>query len=280
MGGHGHDSKHGHEDKHAAHDDHGHGHGGHGHDDHHHAPAPYVAYAGQAAPYEKIPLPQLGTVAHNENIQAFDGPIPPSRTMFERFSKVMRLDMFLDDDMPSMTKLPSGTNYKTWAEWLMSPLLPVRPRNYVDAYTRPNGCPEEYWQQPWKWPRQKLVNPKIAPPIDGKYNDYYHYLAFKHWLARERDVYVSHANIVHEALSRCCIREGQYNAAKNCKHLANKAFAMSRMEEVNQALLYMSMTGNVAIRETPYPENFLEEKRKVYDDWLFRTRMRKPGDVA
>eukprot|EP00455_Lapot_gusevi_P032063 TRINITY_DN34938_c0_g1_i1.p1 TRINITY_DN34938_c0_g1~~TRINITY_DN34938_c0_g1_i1.p1 ORF type:complete len:190 (-),score=2.29 TRINITY_DN34938_c0_g1_i1:386-955(-) len=189
--------------------------------------------------------------------------------------------MFVDREMPSMSaSSTSGNGSKTWAEWLFQPLIPLRPRDYVDAYTRPNPCPEEYWHTPWRWPRTKYVNPKIPPPTDGKYNDYYHYLAFKQWLARERDVYVSHANLVHEALSRCCIREGQYNAAKNCKHFANKAFAMSRMEEMNQALLYMAMTGDCAIRETPYPPNFLEEKRKVYDDWLYRTRMRKPGDVA
>lgn len=268
MGGHDHHDKH--------HDDH---HDGHHDDGHHHHEAKHVPYIGQIPPYEKIPQPQMGTVEHVENIQAFEGQMPAPRSMFERFSKILRLEMFMDSSLPAMTSSPTKS-YMSWAEWLTSPLVPVRPRDYVDAYSRPNPCPEEYWHMPWRWPRTKYVNPKIPPPIDGKYNDYYHYLAFKQWIARERDVYVAHTNLVHEALSRCCIREGQYNAAKNCKHLANKSFAMSRMEEMNQALLYMAMTGDCAIRETPYPPSFLEEKRKVYDDWLFRTRMRKPGDVA
>lgn len=271
-----HDDHHGH-----GHDDH-HGHGGgHGHDDHGHGhELKRVNYDGQAPPYVHIPLPPIGSTAHTEQIQAFDGPTPPPRTIYERFVQAMKLEIFLDADMPSMSN--PGPGVKKWGsflEYLTLPLLPAKPVGYVDPYTRPNPCPEEYWHVPYKWPRVKHVNPKIPPPVDGKYNDYYHYIAFKQWLAKERDVYVAHTNLVHEQLSRCCVREGQYNAAKNCKHIANKSFAMSRMEELNQALLYMSLTGNCAIRETPYPENFVDEKRKVYDDWLHRTRMRKPGDA-
>ena len=254
--------------------------GDHHHDDDgHHHEMKRIPYDGQTPPYVHIALPPVGSVAHTEQIQAFDGPMPPPRGVFDRFAKVLRLDLFIDKDLPSMSSA-HARSYSSWLEWLTQPLVPVRPRDYVDAYSRPNPCPEEFWHLPWKWPRTKVINPKIPPPVDGKYNDFYHYLAYKHWLAKERDVYVAHANLVNEALNRCCVREGQYNGPKNCKHLANKAFAMSRMEELNQALLYMAITGDCAIRETPYPPNFLEEKRKVYDDWLFRTRMRKPGDAA
>jgi hypothetical protein len=253
--------------------------GGDHHHDHHHEPA-RLPIEGQLPPFQHIPLPAVGTQDYYDNAQAFDNKvqIPAPRTMFDRFSKVLRLEIFLDKEMPTMSH-NQVKSYASWLEYFTSSLVPLRPRNYVDAYTRPNPCPEEYWALPWKWPRTKYVNPKIPPPVDGKYSDYYHYLAFKNWLSRERDVYVAHANLVHETVARCAVREGQYNAAKNCKHLANKSFAMSRMEELNQTLLYMSMTGECAIRETPYPANFLEEKRKVYDDWLFRTRMRKPGDT-
>jgi hypothetical protein len=51
------------------------------------------------------------------------------------------------------------------------------------------------------------------------------------------------------------------------------------MEEFNQSLLYMAVTGNCAIRETPYPPDFVDQKRKIYDDWLYRTRMKRPGDI-
>eukprot|EP00331_Platyophrya_macrostoma_P014090 CAMPEP_0176433804 /NCGR_PEP_ID=MMETSP0127-20121128/16261_1 /TAXON_ID=938130 /ORGANISM="Platyophrya macrostoma, Strain WH" /LENGTH=264 /DNA_ID=CAMNT_0017816343 /DNA_START=40 /DNA_END=834 /DNA_ORIENTATION=- len=254
------------------------------HDDHHghgHGEMPRVPYTKQAPPFEKIPLPQLGSTEHLEQLQAFDNnrPIPQPRSMMDRFAKVLRLEVFLDKDMPAMSH-PNSRGYASYLDWLTSSLVPLRPKDYVDAYTRPNPCPEEFWHIPWKWPRTKYVNAKVPPPVDGKYNDYYHYLAYKNWLQRERDVYVAHTNLVHDALCRCIVREGQYNAPKNCKHIANKSFAMSRMEELNQTLLYMALTGNCAIRETPYPAEFLEEKRKIYDDWLTRTRMKKPGDVA
>lgn len=263
------------------HDAHGHGHDAHGHgghDDHHDMPR--VPYTGMKGPHTAIPLPQIGTPEHRDNIQAYDNNVlqEAPRSLFDRFGAVMRLEMFIDKDMPKMSGGNVRSNTSFW-EWFVQPMVVVRPKDYVDAYIRPNPCPEEFWHLPWKWPRFKAVNPKVPPPVNGKYNDYLHFLAFKNWLDRERDVYVAHTNLVHDAIVRCALREGQYNAAKNCKHFANKSFAMSRMEELNQTLLYMSITGNCAIRETPYPENFLDEKRKIYDDWLARTRMKKPGDA-
>lgn len=233
------------------------------------------------APYEAIKTPSMASVDYIENLPAFDTekPMPPPRSAVERFTRILQMQFGQDPDMPTL-----GHNlerkYHGFFDYLLSPLAPLRPRTYVDAHTRPNPCPEEYWWASWRWPRTKYVNAKVPPPVDGKYTDYYHYLAFKNWLERERDVYVAHANLVHDMTSRCLVKEGQYNAAKNCRHLYHKGFAMSRMEEFNQAMLYMAMTGNAAIRETPYPENFVEEKRKIYDDWLYRTRMRKPGDAA
>lgn len=195
------------------------------------------------------------------------------------FSRVLQLQFGQDPELPTIGARLER-RYNGWLDYWTSPVSPLRPKDYVDAYTRPNPCPEEYWWASWRWPRTKYVNAKVPPPENGEYRDYYHYLAFKMWLERERDVYVAQANLVQEMLNRCIVKEGQYNAAKNCRHLYNKAFAMSRMEELNQALLYMAMTGNNAIRETPYPENFVDVKRKVYDDWLYRTRLRKPGDVV
>ncbi|EPY23538.1 hypothetical protein STCU_03939 [Strigomonas culicis] len=258
----------------APHDgDHGHG---------HHEEAPRVAYDGMPPPFEKIPAPSMASADYLDNLPAFDTAeqnMPQPRSAAERFSRVLQMQLGQDPDMPTL-----GANlerrYSGVLDYLLSPITAMRPRTYVDAYTRPNPCPEEYWWASWRWPRTKYVNAKVPPPVDGRYADYYHYLAFKNWLERERDVYVAHANLVHEMTSRCLVKEGQYNAAKNCRHLFNKEFAMSRMEELNQAMLYMAMTGNAAIRETPYPDNFVEEKRKIYDDWLYRTRMQKPGDAA
>jgi hypothetical protein len=92
---------------------------------------------------------------------------------------------------------------------------------------RPNPCPEEFWVAPWRWPNYKIINPKIPPPIDGKYNDYYHFLAFRTWLRRERDVYHAHLCLLREMMERCLVKEGAENAPKNCRHLFNKYFAMS-----------------------------------------------------
>merc|ERR1712146_488057 len=82
-------------------------------------------------------------------------------------------------------------------------------------------CPEEWWYNPWRWPNTKRINPKIPPPIDGRYNDFYHYLAFKQFVKNERDVYVMHLGLLQEMMTRCSIKEG-VNAAKNCRHLWNK----------------------------------------------------------
>jgi len=237
--------------------------------------------SGSVAPYEVVPSPPMGSQSYLENLPAFDTkkPMPPPRSAVERFTRILQAQFGQDPDMPSLGG-NAERKYHSVLDYLLSPMSPLRPRTYVDAYSRPNPCPEEYWWASWRWPRTKYVNAKVPPPVDGKYSDYYHYLAFKQWLERERDVYVAQANLTHEMTQRCVMKEGQYNAAKNCRHLYHKEFAMSRMEEFNQAMLYMAMTGNAAIRETPYPENFVEEKRKIYDDWLFRTRMRKPGDVA
>lgn len=124
------------------------------------------------------------------------------------------------------------------------------------------------------------MNAKVALPVDGQYADYYHYLAYKNWLERERNVYMAHVNLVPEMASHCVVEEGQRNAAKSCRHLYRKEFTISRMEELDQALLYMAMTGNAAIRETPSPNSFVGEKRKIYDDWLYRTRLQRPTDAA
>ncbi|CBH17996.1 NADH-ubiquinone oxidoreductase complex I subunit, putative [Trypanosoma equiperdum] len=241
----------------------------------------FTSFGGERPPFERIPVPSMASKEYTENLPAFDSdrPMPPPRSVFERFSRVMQLQFGQDPDMPLLGSR-AERKYRSWLDYVTSPPSPLLPRNYVDAYTRPNPCPEEYWWASWRWPRIKYVNAKVPPPVDGKYNDYYHYLAYKNWMERERDVYVAHANLVNEMAMRCLVKEGQYNAAKNCRHLYHKGFAMSRMEELNQTLLYMALTGNAAIRETPYPENFVEEKRKIYDDWLFRTRMKKPGDVA
>lgn len=237
--------------------------------------------ASGGAPYERIPMPSMASLDYLENIPAFDSskPMPPPRTMIERIKRVLELQLGQDPDFPSLGST-MGRKYEGVLDFLLAPLFPLRPRTYVDSHTRPNPCPEEYWWATWRWPRTTYINAKVPPPSNGQYNDYYHYLAFKNWLERERDVYVAHANLVHEMTTRCLVKEGQYNAAKNCRHLYNKGFAMSRAEELNQSLLYMAMTGNAAIRETPYPDDFVEQKRKIYDDWLYRTRMRKPGDVA
>ncbi|CCW69270.1 unnamed protein product [Phytomonas sp. Hart1] len=224
-------------------------------------------------------IPSMASRAYVENLPAL-GPLPPRPlTVVERFTRVLQLKYGQAPDFPSLGGRMEKAYDGLW-DYLCSPMVPLLPRTYVDAHSRPNPCPEEYWWASWRWPRRTYVNAKIPPPIDGKYLDYYHYLSFKNWFERERDVYVAQANLVMDMLNRCIMKEGSYNAAKNCRHLYNKSFAMSRMEELQQAMLYMAITGNAAIRETPYPENFVEEKRKIYDDWLFRTRMKKPGDAA
>lgn len=229
------------------------------------------------APHDTVP--QYGTREHVQHGPTpFDPEVamPPPRTIWQRYRQVI-FGWFGDEDRPSVNAKCKKTR-KSFLWHVLGPLYPLKPDLYMDAYQRPNPCPEEYIVQPHRWAMTTERNPKIPPPMDGKYNDYYHHFAFKHWLRRERDVYMAHCNLLHEMSLRCTLREGPINAPKNCRHLVNKFFAMSRIEELNQTLLYMSITGNVAIRETPYPADFVDQKRKIYDDWLFRTRMRKPGD--
>lgn len=229
-----------------------------------------------------LPSPSAGGAAsegEQSHTSSTKDSTSSSSSMASLFSRLLQLQFGQDPELPTIGARLER-RYRGWLDYWTSPLSPLRPKDYVDAYTRPNPCPEEYWWASWRWPRTKYVNAKVPPPENGEYQDYYHYLAFKMWLERERDVYVAQANLAQEMLNRCIVKEGQYNAAKNCRHLYNKTFAMSRMEELNQTLLYMAITGNNAIRETPYPEDFVEVKRKVYDDWLYRTRLRKPGDVV
>jgi hypothetical protein len=277
-------------DKHESKEEHGHGHGhdhvneehGHGHGHGHEERNPYPV---QLPPFHKIPRPQVGSEEYVNEIVAFDTskPLPPPRNAFETFRDLIHRGSGLNEGSelnPGISGNPRQVQYDSFFEKLIRPWYPLRPSTYVDPYLRPNPCPERFHQLDHKWANVKMVNPKIPPPLDGKYNDYYHYLAFKNWFARERDVYISHMHLVQMAVTRCWLREGKFNAPKNCKHLASKHFAMRRQEELTQNFLYMAQTGNCAIRETPYPDDFVEQKRKIYDDWLFRTRMRKPGDVA
>lgn len=202
--------------------------------------------------------------------------MPPPRTMYNGRWRDLLFNWYNDPGRPELSEKrpPPTPNLMTW---LTKSIFPLRPETYIDAYTAPNRCPEEFWYNPWRWPNTKRINPKIPPPIDGKYNDFYHFYAFKYWIRTERDVYVMHLALLQEMMIRCSVKEG-VNAGKNCRHLWNKYFCMSRHEEFTQSLLYMAMTGNTVIRETPYPEDFIDQKRKIYDDWLTRTRMKKPGD--
>lgn len=249
-----------------------------GHDPHHAGPGHFPTPAPKMAPHDTVP--EYGSLAHLEKGPTpFDPekPMPPPRTIWQRYRQVLT-NWQGDPDMPAVGGSMAKKNRKSWWAALTGPYYPMKPELYRDPYLRPNTCPEEYIFHYYRWPMHREVNPKIPPPVDGKYNDFFHYFAFKHWLARERDVYMAHCNLVHEMSLRCTLREGPINAPKNCRHLVNKFFAMTRMEELNSSLLYMAITGKNVIRETPYPENFVEQKRKIYDDWLFRTRLRKPGD--
>lgn len=243
----------------------------------HDAPA-HQQHAAEAGGHVTPKRAPMGTPAYIDNITAFEPtePMPKPRGLWERYRRVAMGVITQDGDIPSVGSRPLPQ--KTWWDLMTRPLFPMRPETYRDAYLRPNPCPEEFHVNPWRWAQTKLLNPKIPPPVDGKYNDMYHYMAYRGWHRKERDVYVQHTILLREALDRCLVKEGVTNGRKNCKHLWHKYFAMSRMEELNQTLLYMAITGENAIRETPYPEDFVDRKRKVYDDWLFRTRMRKPGD--
>lgn len=277
--GHGHG---GHGDHGHGHDDHGHGHGGGGHGHGHHGPLHYVNHEGYHPEKPPARQPQVGTQEHFDNPRMWnDNPSladSKPRSVWDRFSRVMRFDVFEEGDRISLST-PTRIQPESWVKWFLGPTMPLKPELYVDAYSRPNPCPEDYWSDTWRWPRTKYVNVKIPPPIDGKYNDYYHMIAFRKWFEMEREVYLAECREVYHMLVRCILKENEkVNGMKNCRHIFNKWFSMSRAEEFHQSMLYMALTGNAAIRETPYPENFVDEKRKIYDDWLFRTRHRRPTD--
>lgn len=247
-----------------------------GHDPRHDGPPGELP---KVEPRRDIPTPQIGSREHFEHYaSAFDPTkeMPKPRTIWEKYREVF-FNWDGDQDMPTPGMKHKRRRESIW--WsLFGPKYPLKPDTYTDPYLRPNPCPEEFVMQNWRWPHARDCNPKIPPPVDGKYNDFYHYFAFKQWLLKERQVYLAHANLCHEQQLRCMVKEGPINAMKNCRHLVNKFFAMSRAEEFDQTLLYMAITGNNAVRETPYPEDYVQQKRKIYDDWLFRTRQRKPGD--
>ena len=271
------------EEHHDHHDDHhggGHGHGGHGHgghhDDHH---GGHGHGGGHHPPQDVASLPSMASRAYINQFTAFEPEEPiKTRGFYELFLKFMLQPTTEGWREGRVSERGHALPESSLRSYFTRSLFPLKPELYIDPYTAPNKCPEEFWYNPWKWPLTKRVNPKIPPPVDGKYNDFYHFLTYKHFLRVERDVYVAHLGLLQEMAIRCSLKEGP-NAAKNCRHLFNKHFSMSRHEEFTQSLLYMAMTGNVIIRETPYPPDFIEQKRKIYDDWLTRTRMRLPGDA-
>jgi hypothetical protein len=270
-GGHGGHDDHGH----GGHDDHGHGHG-HGHER-------QPEHPGHLDPLPAPRVASLPSMASREYINTFTGFEPEAsddalkpRKFLDRWTDLI-YNWYNDGDRNFISERHHPMPMKNFVHYFTKGMFPLKPELYIDPYTAPNKCPEEFWYNPWRWPNTKRVNPKIPPPIDGRYNDFYHYIAFKYFVRVERDVYVMHLGLLQEMMLRCSMKEG-VNAAKNCRHLWNKYFCMSRHEEFTQTLLYMSLTGNVAIRETPYPEDFIDQKRKIYDDWLTRTRMKMPGD--
>ena len=198
------------------------------------------------------------------------------RSFYQRMGDSI-YNLWYDAERSTISVRQSPMPPTSMLHYLTRNVFPLKPETYVDPYLAPNRCPEEFWYNPWRWMNTKRVNPKIPPPVDGRYNDFYHFLAFKNFIRVERDVYLMHLGLLQEMMIRCSMKEG-VNAAKNCRHLWNKYFCMSRHEEFTQNLLYMSLTGNVVIRETPYPADWVDQKRKIYDDWLTRTRMKLPGD--
>lgn len=245
---------------------------------------PQVDTIPQREVYEKQRVPELGTVGGDVFRSDFDPekPIQKPRNMWQRYQGALSF-MFInhlsgDPDRPDAIGYNRTQNHQiSWREFFSSQ-SPLHPDLYRDPYQRTKPCDEKHEIQHWRHSRYQRLNPKIPPPVDGKFNDVYHWLAYKNWYRMEREVYIGHVQGLGAALERCWLKEG-VNTAKNCRHLYNKVMAMTRMEEQNQMLLYIAITGNAAIRETPYPEDFVEQKRKIYDDWLFRSRMKKPGDV-
>lgn len=238
-----------------------------GHYDEPAEPAPQVAS-----------LPSMASREYHDAFTAWepnDDEMKP-RPLWERMGD-LAFNWYYDPGRSVISERQHPKPAKGLFHWLTKNAFPLKPEMYVDPYQAPNRCPEEFWYNPWRWAHTKRINPKIPPPVDGRYNDFYHFLAFKNFVRVERDVYVMHLGLLQEMMIRCSMKEG-VNAAKNCRHLWNKYFCMSRHEEFTQNLLYMSLTGNLVIRETPYPADFVDQKRKIYDDWLTRTRMRLPGD--
>ena len=264
-------------------DDHGHG-DGHHDDDHHHEAPHYLAYDGQLpARKSDFKYPAIGSEDYYNSAPYLDEKVVENlapRSALDRFKNMLLLS-WSPADHTKFSTLAVATDAEDIS--LLSRIMVFnrvfKPRTYTSEYIRPNPCPEQHWTMNWRWPRFRMVNPKIPPPTDGAYSDMYHYLAYQNWFKNERKVYYETINIAGHEVNRCITKEGKYNALKNCRHLVNKLFAITREEEHNQVLLHMATTGTNAIRETPYPANFVEEKRKLYDNWLFRTRLKRPGDI-
>lgn len=228
------------------------------------------------------PRPSLASQQHIEEPIAFDNKeaFPALHSNWQRFGEILGVNQFVGDPKFSglVDRNPPLHNYLGFWDWLSSSAFVLKPINYVSMYERPNPCPEEWKMWEWTWNRTKFRNPKIPPPINGEYTDQLHVLAFQEWCEYERKVYIQHCCILRNQMKRCAMKESRWNGAKNCKHLYNKYFAMTRGQEMANALMYMSLTGNCAIRDTPYPPDFDEKKRKMFNDWLFRTQLKKPSD--
>ena len=252
------------------------------HDDHHHEQA-YVPYKGQRTINPVPAVPPMGSAAYEERLPVYDEANMANgvaRTNADRLTSMLTFTTKNDREHAHLGMMKgSSSNTSSLFDRVFHAMLYPLPRTYTSAYMRPNPCPEVHWWNSWRWPKFRQTNPKVEPPADGAFNDYYHYIAFKYWFENERAVYYQNNQIHHEIATRCLTKEGQYNGWKNCKHLLNKEFALTREAEHNQVLLHMAVTGENAVRETPYPEDHVEQKRKLYDNWLFRTRMRKHGDV-
>ena len=260
--------------------------GGHGSEDHGHGhdEAHYLPYDGQVpAPKHDFAYPPMGSKEYYENTPFINEKVVENlapRTTMDRFKSVLQAT-WIPSEHTKLSTLTNTTDSEdiSFFQRVMAFNRVFKPRTYTSEYIRPNPCPEQHWAMNWRWPRFRMVNPKIPPPTDGAYSDFYHFLAYQHWFKYERKVYYETINIAGIEVNRCITKEGKYNALKNCRHLVNKIFAITREEEHNQVLLHMATTGTNAIRETPYPVDFVEQKRKLYDNWLFRTRLKRSGDI-
>jgi hypothetical protein len=236
----------------------------------------YVPERSDAKPIQRPVRPPVGSQEHYQDQVVLEpGHMPQPRSFWDRFSLLITDTFANDPDMPvAGVKAPPR---RTWWEWVWAPMFVMLPETYSDPWLKPNRCPERFLYNPWKHPSWRENSPKIPPPVDGKFADYMHYVAFKHYMWRERSVYIGHAHLMNYAIDRCLFKENN-TARKNCMHIIWKYFAMTRCEEYNQSMLYLAFTGNTPIRETPYPVDFVQTKQKIYDDWLHRTRMKQPGD--